>query len=177
MDMSTEKMQGENGQSLGSLDTTQTQSRAFHSGLIDRLFARFAAMYGNRFADMWAGINVDDVKKCWSDELRVFSVDQVGAAVDGLKSHNFPPTLPEFLQLCAASKAKATVTYIKAVPRLQEKEQPEAWTRAKAECMKWAQHFAEKRPSNEWANRILKRAEAGEHIPADSMRMAMEAMS
>ena len=133
-------------------------------------------MYGNKFADMWAGVDLEDVKKCWSDELRIYSIDQVGAAVDGLKVNNFPPTLPEFLQLCAASKAKANVTYTQAVPRLQAKDQPGDWHAAKARCMELAKQFGHKQPSNDWANRILQRAEAGENIPADSMRMAMAAM-
>ena len=149
----------------------------FHSGLIDRLFARFAAMYGNRFSDMWAGIDVSDVKKCWSDELRIFSVDQVGAAVGLLSSKNFPPTLPEFLQLCEAAKAKDGRKFKTATPRLGIKDQPADWHSAKARCMELAKVFAEKRPNNDWANRIMQRHEAGEHLPADSMRMAIEAMS
>lgn len=176
MDMSTNETLLANAQQSDSQDTTQTPLRAFHHGLIDRLFARFSAMYGNKFFDMWANSNFDEVKKCWADELRIFSVDQVKAAIDGLKSNNFPPTLPEFLQLCAASKAKATVTYIKAVPRLQSKDQPGDWHAAKARCMELAKQFSHKQPSNDWANRILQRVDAGENIPADSMRMAMEAM-
>lgn len=162
---------------MDSQDTTPTQSPAFHSGLIDRLFARFVAMYGARFTDMWANSNFDEVKKCWSDELRIFTVAQVGEAVSNLKTHNFPPTLPEFLQLCAGAKAKATVTYIKAVPRLQVKEQPNDWHAAKARCMELAKQFGHKKPSNDWAFKILQRAKDGDNIPADSMRMAMEAVS
>ena len=61
-------------------------------------------MYGNKFLDMWRDIDIADVKKCWSDELRIFSVEQVGVAVDRLKCNNFPPTLPEFLSLCEMAR-------------------------------------------------------------------------
>lgn len=157
-----------------------TQYRAFQPALIDRLFARFAAMYGNRFADMWAGINIDDVKKCWADELRIFSVDHVGVAIDGLKTRNFPPTLPEFLQLCESARREAPRQYAQersGMPTDAEMNSPECLA-AKARCMATVARLGSTfgAPSNAWAHKLLKRHESGEHLPADSLRMMRNAL-
>jgi len=137
-----------------------TQYRAFQPDLIDRLFARFAAMYGNRFADMWAGISIDEVKKCWADELRIFSVDQVGKAVDSLKSNNFPPTLPEFLQYCAQARRDAPRNHEvrDALPDLSDADADAARER----CMETMRNFQFGKPNRDWATKLLDRVERGE---------------
>lgn len=69
---------------------------------IDRLFAEMAAMYGSKFADLWAGADVEQVKAKWVEKLKGFS-DKPGViqqAINALDDHPFPPTLPEFLTLC-----------------------------------------------------------------------------
>lgn len=127
-------------------------------------------MYGNKFADMWAGIELADVKKCWADELRIFSVDQVGKAVDGLKLNNFPPTLPEFLQLCIQARREAPRSYEHrpALPDIQGEE----ISAARERCMEAIRGLTFGKPSKDWATRIIERAGDGEwdfqragHIP------------
>lgn len=66
--------------------------------MIDRLFSRLAAMYGSKFAAMWDGINIADVKQCWSAELCRYTVDDIYLALQRLST--FPPTLPEFSAMC-----------------------------------------------------------------------------
>jgi hypothetical protein len=107
---------------------------AFRPDLIDRLFARFGAMYGNRFLDMWREIDIVDVKKCWVDELSKFAVGDIGKAVSDLKANNFPPTLPEFLQLCEKAKGQRESMQIRMTalpPRIESSEELET---AKARC-------------------------------------------
>jgi hypothetical protein len=61
-----------------------------------------AAMYGSKFADLWAGTDEAEVRKVWADKLAGFA-DKPGcikAAIDALDDRPFPPTLPEFLGLC-----------------------------------------------------------------------------
>lgn len=96
-------------------------------------------MYGNRFTDMWRDINWSDVKKCWSDELRLFSVDQVGMAIDGLKHSTFPPTLPEFLQLCEQARKDKPRIEQSALPILNDP--PETIEAAKARCFETARNL------------------------------------
>lgn len=80
--------------------------------LVERLFMRMSVLYGNRFADMWAGIDLDEVKKCWSDEISVFSITQIAGAVEGLKKTNWPPTLPEFLTMCEGNKTITATAHL-----------------------------------------------------------------
>lgn len=72
--------------------------------MIDRLFSRLAAMYGSKFAAMWDGINIAEVKQCWSAELCRYSVDDIFNALQKLST--FPPTLPEFSELCRDQYSK-----------------------------------------------------------------------
>ncbi len=109
-----------------------TQLRAFQPEHVERLFARLTAMYGNRFIDMWRDINMADVKSCWADELRVFSVDQIGMAIEGLKAFPFPPTLPEFLQLCEQARLQRPRVIQPALPAMVEN--PDAVEKARADC-------------------------------------------
>lgn len=67
---------------------------------VDRLFARFSAMYGARFADMWSGGDLGLVKSVWADDLAGYGTDEVARGVEACRSLKFPPTLPEFLLLC-----------------------------------------------------------------------------
>lgn len=75
-------------------------SREVLSKMVDRLFVRFSMLYGTKFTDMWREIPLDDVKACWCDELSAYSIQQVAGAVNRLNEKPFPPTLPEFLDLC-----------------------------------------------------------------------------
>lgn len=70
------------------------------SRLIERLFARLAAMYGARFADLWRGADIEHVKRVWAEELSDYTRDEIARGVAACRSRDWPPTLPEFLKLC-----------------------------------------------------------------------------
>lgn len=67
---------------------------------IERLFARMAAFYGAKFADAWRGVDPAEVKAAWGEELAGYSIPEIQAGIAGLKTRDWPPTLPEFLKLC-----------------------------------------------------------------------------
>ena len=67
---------------------------------VEKLFARFSAMYGRKFADLWADCNLRDVKATWAEDLAGFTGEEIKRGVDACKTRTFPPTLPEFVQLC-----------------------------------------------------------------------------
>lgn len=56
--------------------------------------------YGSKFADAWPGIDVEQLKSLWSEELGAYSRTEIARGVTGLKTRAWPPTLPEFLMLC-----------------------------------------------------------------------------
>lgn len=71
---------------------------------IDRLFLRMASFYGKHWLDMWTDIPVDSVKHEWQSKLTGMSSKTVFKAVDYCADNlRFPPTLPEFVQLCKAN--------------------------------------------------------------------------
>jgi hypothetical protein len=69
---------------------------------IENLFAKFAAIYGVKFADQWAGINHDAVKATWEQGLADLRRDEIVAGIQRLIlcGKPFPPTLPEFYVMC-----------------------------------------------------------------------------
>jgi len=68
--------------------------------LVDRLFARLGAFYGARFADMWRDADPVELKRVWAEELAGFSPEELARGIDGCRTRDWPPTLPEFLRLC-----------------------------------------------------------------------------
>jgi hypothetical protein len=56
--------------------------------------------YGARFADAWRGCDMEAVKADWALELGHYSPAELRRGVEGLKTRDWPPTLPEFLKLC-----------------------------------------------------------------------------
>ncbi len=71
------------------------------SPLVDRLFQRLAAMYGSKWADLWAGAPLDAIKAEWTRALTGVDAEAVRLALDHLLSagNPFPPTMPEFVSL------------------------------------------------------------------------------
>lgn len=115
-------------------------------------------MYGNKFMDMWRGIDLNEVKACWAQELGAYKPSQIGAAVDALKGNTFPPTLPEFLELCEQS-GKPQVTAAAHLPyrprATVDPNDPEV-VEARARCMASVSRGFE-RPSAAWAYRAKRR--------------------
>lgn len=69
---------------------------------IESLFARFAAIYGVKFADQWAGIDQAAVKATWASGLSELRREEIVSGLQSLvrSGRPFPPTLPEFYALC-----------------------------------------------------------------------------
>jgi len=138
---------------IGNVRKPSQSSRGepeLHTKLVERLFLRLSALYGNRFTDMWKGIDLHEVKRCWADELSAYSVQQVAQAVNGLTEKAWPPTLPEFLEMCEGAKP---VTPIAAhLPYKHEKVDVNApdVVAAKARAMALMNDFGKQKPSRKW---------------------------
>jgi len=71
--------------------------------LVERLFARFAQIFGGqKVAAMWAGVDQAELKAVWGASLGRFGTQTIGRAVQALveQGTQWPPTLPEFAELC-----------------------------------------------------------------------------
>lgn len=69
----------------------------------DRLFARFAALYGNqKLAATWPAEGAAEVRLAWEEQLRRFPADVLRNALQALVDcgREWPPTLPEFVGMC-----------------------------------------------------------------------------
>ena len=141
--------------------------------VVERLFARMAALYGGRFADQWSGINPADVKKCWAEEIAAYSMPQIAGAVNALTTKNWPPTLPEFLELIKNQRPAATTAAYAPAKSVDavDTQSPDVLA-AKARCMaSIARGFDA--PSPAWAYRAKRRWLDGEvkHSPDVATRI------
>lgn len=128
---------------------TSETSQALPSAWIDRLFSRFAVMYGRHWFDLWAGVDMEEVKAAWSSDLSFASGEQMRKALDHCKTNSkFPPTCPEFAGLC---KAFSTTYTHQALPDFSKKE---IHPRVLSEIATFLT-AAEKRDPKDWARRIL----------------------
>lgn len=89
------------------MDLSQPSStsprRELPSAWIDRLFARFLAMWGaQKVGTMWAGADVDSVKSEWGRQLAGFEPRAIGIALQDCadSGREWPPSLPEFKGMC-----------------------------------------------------------------------------
>lgn len=92
-------------------------SRELPSAWIEKLFARFQAIYGNRFATMFGDADPTEVKATWSSELGGFEADDLRHALDTMRTahQDFPPTLFEFRALCRDSRIRRA----QSVPKIE----------------------------------------------------------
>ncbi len=79
-----------------------TASTALPNAWIERLFARLAMTYGNKFADMWAGQDVASVRQMWASEMTGYTADEIRGGLERMRSKHpsWPPSCYEFMDLC-----------------------------------------------------------------------------
>jgi len=78
-------------------------SRQNYAALVDRLFARFVALYGSqKVGAMWADADLSEVKMVWAVQLSRFNPQSIKVALQCLidSGREWPPTLPEFIEAC-----------------------------------------------------------------------------
>lgn len=90
-------------------ETSQANQYALPDAWIERIFGRLEDFYGARFHDQWRGTNLKRVKRTWSEKLSRFAhhPGAIRFALDALESKPFPPTLPEFIELCRQAPREA----------------------------------------------------------------------
>jgi hypothetical protein len=145
-------------------------SRVLPIAWIDRLFERFAMMYGRHWLDQWAGLDIDDVKASWSADLAFASGEQVRKALDHCKTQcKFPPTCPEFVGLCKAFSA----TYDR--PALPDYSKGTVDAKVRAEIAKFLT-ASKRRDPKDWARQVLAMEAAGTYPSHCGVEMAKRAL-
>ena len=99
----------------------QSTSPALPLAWVERLFARFSAMYGAKFLDMWANVDKDMLKQAWTEDLAGLTPDEIRRGLEVCKTKTFPPTLPEFIGFCRPV-LDAERAYYEAVGQMAKRE-------------------------------------------------------
>lgn len=86
-------------------------------------------LYGKKFTEQWAGISPQSLKECWAEELAGYTGPELRAGLEGCKSRDWPPTLPEFMKLCRPT-LDCEAAFHEAVNGLAERKQgrPGLWS-------------------------------------------------
>lgn len=140
---------------------------------IDRLFLRMASLYGKHWLDMWADVPMDAVKEEWQGGLYGFNLTEIGNAINYCAENNkFPPTLPEFRDLCNSLRKPAPPH--KALPRHFTKEELEQSQQKLRNAFQVVRKYGGDR---DWATRILERHQQDPRSVNDvALRFAQEAV-
>lgn len=126
---------------------------------IDALFARLTGIYGNRFTNMWANIDVNLVRQTWATELAGVQPAAIKYALEHLPDE-FPPTALQFKKTCLmrpeqpkqiAYDAPATEAVRKAIVGAMKPAEPAGGMKA-------------------WAYRLKSLHDAGSKLSANQIR-------
>ena len=149
--------------------TSPANPSALPSAWIDRLFARFHAMYGKHWLDLWGGAPMADVKAVWAEDLSGVSGEQIRRALDHCKGNaKFPPTCPEFVALCRQFRDTPSTTLYLPAPRGELPEPTKAILDGYLD--------GKRKDCKAWARKILEESAAGRVYPSISIEFAKEAL-
>jgi hypothetical protein len=141
---------------------------------IETLFARFAAAWGaQKIGAMFPADSHDAVKAMWANQLGRFEAETLRHALQSCidSGREWPPTLPEFVAACQRSAIERRA-HAPAVALPLPQSTTDVAVKAISEA---AAAFKRRGPSRAWADRILARHAAGEHVPMVSLEMASRA--
>jgi hypothetical protein len=156
-------------------------SPALPERAIERLFARFVAMFGqSAMQRMWLDVPLDEVKGAWADSLSRFTVDELLRGLRNIEAdgRSFPPTLPEFMAACRRKAESVPAMHRPALappPRTAEEI-----AAGKALADRIAREVRAKPAQTNpraWAERVIERYQAGDKSVAHaSYKIACEAL-
>lgn len=101
---------------------------------VESLFKRMTFSYGTRFADLWAGVDHNELKAFWADRLGALTRDELATGYRMMESLGRPPTLPEFIKLCRPN-LDPEVAFYEAIEQgrkreLADPDNPDEWSHA-----------------------------------------------
>lgn len=159
---------------------SEAMSQALPYRVIERLFARFAAMYGDAaMRRMWGQQQPDAVKGIWCDSLGRYTVEQILAGLRHLEESGvtFPPSLPEFIALCRRKPAPVIAMHQPLALPAPRTDGELAAAREKVERLVATVGSEQHRDPLEWAHRVVQRYEGGDKVVAHcSYTMARAAL-
>lgn len=142
---------------------------------IDKIFSRMEAFYGSTFIDKWRNTDVLEVKAVWANELANFS-DNPECFSKALKElmdehKTFPPSLPEFVELCRRNYVQPSATLL--LPPPSPLSRDEAAKRANEIGVIVSRYPAD---GLGWAKMLRNKYLAGEKLLPIQISLASEAL-
>lgn len=92
--------------------------------MIDKLFNFFLVRYGKLWADRYAnlGLTMNEIKKEWEAEISRLTPQELQTGIDACRTKTFPPTLPEFIQMCWHGHPSSDEAWAIALKAMDENE-------------------------------------------------------
>lgn len=146
---------------------------------VEALFTAMSATYGARFADLWRGTKIEDIKRQWGVELGRLTSAQMKAGRETMTDLERAPTLPEFMAHCRRARLEAvasTAPQLERTPSVTP-EVAEAAQRKIDACVR--SMLTRTEPTGKWAFSLLMRAksDSGKPLPYEVIRCASDAVS
>jgi hypothetical protein len=87
-----------------TMPTSSTSTpNALPDAWIERLFNRMEDRYGSLWAERYGAFPRARVMRTWAEDLADMSRDELARGVAACRDRKYPPTLPEFRELCRPS--------------------------------------------------------------------------
>ena len=86
---------------------------------IKEIFSNFALAWGGMFAEKWKGVDADQMADFWLQKLKRYEGREqvVIAAIDECtETMKFPPSLPEFMEVCNEHSQRIARTEPRVLP-------------------------------------------------------------
>lgn len=138
---------------------------------IDKIFTKLTLAYGRDFIARWEGIELNDVKSDWGHELAGFAEHPEAIAY---ALANLPPKAPSVIEFRALAR-RAPLPEVKLLEAPRANPERVASELAKLAPMR-VRKSAEVQGGNEWAHRLIARANNGERLRPYTLRCARQAL-
>lgn len=67
---------------------------------VEHILAEMKMLFGNLFDNQWKGVDYGEMISFWEKRLSGYTNDELRRGFNALEGLKYPPTLPEFMQLC-----------------------------------------------------------------------------
>lgn len=101
--------------------SSTVKSSALPDAWIERIFQRMEDRYGALWADRYGAFPRERVKRSWAEDLADLTRDELARGVSATRDRKFPPTLPEFRELCRPALDYERA-FIEAIEQMRRRE-------------------------------------------------------
>jgi|ERR1051326_1208638 hypothetical protein len=98
-----------------------------HYDFVGKLLGKLKKDYGKRFTDQWKDFSDQQIADNWLEALYDYSIYELMTGYVGLRDKDWPPSIPEFLNLCR-TKIDYEKAYWEALGGIQARQRGEVGT-------------------------------------------------